>query len=104
MTNTNNIKSIISTYFAFIMVFFSVLLEERIIELNTSYRIVKMTSPNINVVILVGVISAYVCMPVLVVDSGQVTVEVLASLSQVRLTIRIFISHGSVEQNIEKSY
>jgi len=73
-----------STYFAFIMVLFSALLGERVIELNTSYRIVKMTSPNINVVILVGVISAYVCMPILVVDSGQVTVEILATLSQVR--------------------
>ena len=46
---------------------------------------IKMTSPNINLVIVFGAIMGYVAMVTLGLDSSKVTLKTMAKLVQVRI-------------------
>ena len=62
-------------------------------------KVIKMTSPNINILILVGSICGYCCMVILGLDSGHVgqeTMEALHRASTFILTIGSTLIYGSM--------
>ena len=67
--------------------------------LSVSCRIVRLSSPNLNVVFIVGILLVYLLVIILGIDSNLVTIGVFSGLCQTRLWLGVIaftLVYGSI--------